>query len=92
MAATNIPWELDEAVLRRMVKRVYVPLPEYEARLVLIKNMLKKQSPSSSNSIVSFNNGNSLSEIDLRNIVMTTEGYSGSDLTAVCQEAGTNHL
>jgi len=87
MAATNIPWELDEAVLRRMVKRVYVPLPDYEARTALIKNMLKKQNPSS-NSLFSFNNGNNLSENDLRTIVMTTEGYSGSDLTAVCQEAG----
>jgi len=89
MAATNIPWELDEAVLRRMVKRVYVPLPDPEARTALIKNMLKKQNPSSP-SVFAFNNkGSSISEDDLMKIVKATDGYSGSDLTAVCQEAGT---
>ena len=36
MGATNLPWELDEAVLRRMVKRIYVPLPDSDARLSLI--------------------------------------------------------
>lgn len=85
MAATNIPWELDEAVLRRMVKRVYVPLPDYDARLALINNMLKKQLPSSPSIFSS--KTISISDNDLKSIVIATEGYSGSDLTAVCSEA-----
>lgn len=77
MGATNLPWDLDEAVLRRMVKRIYVPLPDAESRLSLITHMLRKQGPS----------GQHLTPSQLQTIVQLTEGYSGSDLAAVCQEA-----
>ncbi|PNI41266.1 SPAST isoform 4 [Pan troglodytes] len=43
MGATNRPQELDEAVLRRFIKRVYVSLPNEETRLLLLKNLLCKQ-------------------------------------------------
>ena len=82
MAATNIPWDLDEAVLRRMVKRVYVPLPDEETRSSLIKNMLKKQVTA-----LSVDSSIGMSSADLSKIVKLTDGYSASDLTAVCQEA-----
>ena len=34
LGATNIPWELDAAIRRRFEKRVYIPLPEPDARWV----------------------------------------------------------
>lgn len=37
MAASNLPWDLDVAVLRRLEKRVLVPLPEKEARELMLR-------------------------------------------------------
>ncbi|RLN32439.1 hypothetical protein BBJ28_00002276 [Nothophytophthora sp. Chile5] len=42
LAATNLPWELDEAMRRRLTKRVYIPLPEAEARRALFELNLKR--------------------------------------------------
>ena len=38
MAASNLPWELDMALLRRLEKRILVPLPNAKARENMIKN------------------------------------------------------
>jgi spastin len=43
IGATNKPQELDDAVLRRLVKRIYVPLPDPNVRRLLLKNQLKGQ-------------------------------------------------
>ncbi|KAJ3672484.1 hypothetical protein LUZ60_007205 [Juncus effusus] len=74
IGATNKPQELDDAVLRRLVKRIYVPLPDANLRKILFKNQLKGQS-------------NSLSGGDIERLVAETEGYSGSDMRALCEEA-----
>ncbi|RQM08963.1 hypothetical protein DD237_006627 [Peronospora effusa] len=37
LAATNLPWELDEAMRRRLTKRVYIPLPEAKARRAIFE-------------------------------------------------------
>ncbi|KAL6063429.1 putative 26S proteasome subunit yta6 [Balamuthia mandrillaris] len=74
MGATNLPQELDEAARRRFVKRIYVPLPDAATRLRILKSLLDQQK-------------HSLSEKDFLEIAKLSNGYSGSDLTAVCREA-----
>uniref|UniRef100_A0A671VM91 microtubule-severing ATPase n=1 Tax=Sparus aurata TaxID=8175 RepID=A0A671VM91_SPAAU len=74
MGATNRPQELDEAVLRRFAKRVYVALPVEETRFKLLKNLLEKH-------------GNPLTQRELRQLSRMTEGYSGSDLTSLAKDA-----
>lgn len=72
MAATNRPQELDEAALRRFPKRVYVTLPDFETRISLFSTLLKKQN-------------SPLNEEELKTLAKLTEGYSGSDLTALAR-------
>lgn len=43
LGATNLPWSLDNAIRRRFQKRIYIPLPEYEARLYLIQHKMTKE-------------------------------------------------
>ncbi|KAJ4957144.1 hypothetical protein NE237_013927 [Protea cynaroides] len=74
IGATNKPQELDDAVLRRLVKRIYIPLPDENVRRLLLKKILKGQDFS-------------LPGEDLERLVKETEGYSGSDLRALCEEA-----
>ena len=74
MGATNRPEELDEAVRRRLVKRIYIRLPDRKARIYLLKNMLKDEE-------------SAMTESDYRALAAKTENYSGSDLAALCKEA-----
>ncbi|XP_010209197.2 spastin isoform X1 [Colius striatus] len=74
MGATNRPQELDDAVLRRFTKRIYVSLPNEETRLILLKNLLSKQ-------------GSPLTQKELAQLARMTDGYSGSDLTALAKDA-----
>ncbi|XP_063957422.1 spastin-like [Lytechinus pictus] len=74
MGATNRPQELDDAVLRRLVKRVYVQMPDQNARKELVKQLLKK-------------NNNPLTDGDLTRLAEFTKGYSGSDLNALAKDA-----
>lgn len=74
IGATNKPQELDDAVLRRLVKRIYIPLPDENVRRLILKQKLKGQSFS-------------LPSQDLERLVRETNGYSGSDLQALCEEA-----
>lgn len=44
MGATNFPWDLDEALRRRLEKRVYIPLPGHNERKTLFQINLKVSS------------------------------------------------
>lgn len=74
VGATNRPHELDEAARRRLVKRLYIPLPDLEARSSLIYKLLSRLD-------------HSLSNDDVVEIAKLSKGYSGSDMYALCAEA-----
>jgi len=74
IGATNRPQELDEAARRRLVKRLYIPLPESVARTQLVVNTLKAEK-------------HSLSAEEIEDISRRTDGYSGADMANLCKEA-----
>ncbi|GLT59201.1 hypothetical protein SLA2020_320350 [Shorea laevis] len=78
LAATNIPWELDAAMLRRLEKRILVPLPEPEARRAMFEELLLARA------------SEEVRPYDL--LVDKTEGYSGSDIRLLCKEAAMQPL
>eukprot|EP01062_Namystynia_karyoxenos_P026000 TRINITY_DN20346_c0_g1_i1.p1 TRINITY_DN20346_c0_g1~~TRINITY_DN20346_c0_g1_i1.p1 ORF type:complete len:708 (+),score=135.17 TRINITY_DN20346_c0_g1_i1:111-2234(+) len=73
LATSNKPWDLDEAIRRRLEKRIYIPLPEREARAELFRINLKEITV----------------DRDVRNddLAARTEGYSGADIHQVCRDA-----
>ncbi|WFD26991.1 Vacuolar protein sorting-associated protein 4 [Malassezia nana] len=74
LGATNIPWALDTAIKRRFEKRVYIPLPELDARRRMFE----------------LNIGSTpcqLTSKDLRLLASETEGYSGADIAVLVREA-----
>jgi SpoVK/Ycf46/Vps4 family AAA+-type ATPase len=62
LGATNRPQEIDEAALRRFVKRIYIPLPETITRTHLLQNLLKDHK-------------NDLSSHHLTKLVEMTDGF-----------------
>lgn len=79
IGATNRPFDLDEAALRRMTKRIYIGLPDPEARLGQIKKMI---------STVAHN----LSDEQLVWVSNATEGYSSADLSALMKDVAMRPL
>ncbi|XP_023148402.2 katanin p60 ATPase-containing subunit A1 isoform X2 [Amphiprion ocellaris] len=73
LAATNFPWDIDEALRRRLEKRIYIPLPSTKGRVELLRINLKE--------LELANN------VDLDKIAEQMEGYSGADITNVCRDA-----
>lgn len=72
-ASTNKPWLLDFAFVRRFQKRVYVPIPDFDARKKLFIFYLSKLNISS--------------EIDYSEFANLTKGYTASDIKDICQSA-----
>ncbi|MBE3110399.1 MAG: ATP-binding protein, partial [Acidobacteria bacterium] len=73
MVATNRPFDLDEAVLRRLPRRILVDLPQQSDRLAILKIMLRDEKISES--------------VDLEELARRTPLYSGSDLKNMCVAA-----
>ncbi|XP_045383885.1 katanin p60 ATPase-containing subunit A-like 2 isoform X2 [Lemur catta] len=79
LAASNLPWELDCAMLRRLEKRILVDLPCREARQAMIHHWLPPVSKSTALEL--------RTELEYSVLSQETEGYSGSDIKLVCREA-----
>ncbi|PSR89934.1 Cell division cycle protein like [Actinidia chinensis var. chinensis] len=75
IGATNRPDIIDPALLRpgRLDQLIYIPLPDEESRLQIFKACLRK-SPISK-------------DVDLRALSKYTQGFSGADITEICQRA-----
>ena len=76
LAATNTPWSLDNAMRRRFEKRIYIPLPTFEARVDMFRLHV----------------GDNEGSIDMEALAGLSEGYSGSDIELVVREAGMSNL
>ena len=74
IAATNRPMDLDEALLRRLPKRVYCGPLDQNGRFDFIKKVINKVETN-------------LSDKDIMEIAKMTKGYSNSDLKELCKEA-----
>ncbi|KAJ6627064.1 Katanin p60 ATPase-containing subunit A-like 1, partial [Pseudolycoriella hygida] len=73
LAATNHPWDIDEAFRRRFEKRIYIGLPNEETRSALLNLCLKDILLSSA--------------LDTNQISDSLKGYTGSDISNVCRDA-----
>jgi len=75
IGATNRPEILDEAIIRpgRLDQLIYIPLPDQPSRLGVLKANLRKTPVAK--------------DVDINFIAQITEGFSGADLTEICQKA-----
>lgn len=73
IASTNRPFDLDEAVLRRLPRRIMVDLPDQATREEILS--------------VSLANNRLAPEVSLARLAELLEGYTGSDIKEVCREA-----
>jgi len=76
LAASNMPWDLDIALLRRLEKRILVPLPNERARALMLRGHLTDNWPEGR-----------AQGLDYGDLARRTEGYSGSDISLLCKEA-----
>jgi len=74
LSATNTPWSLDDAVLSRFPKRIYIPLPDKKACQDIIRIQTK---------------GLDISSVDMERIgdLCVANHYSGRDLQNICRDA-----
>ncbi|MCE4609321.1 MAG: AAA family ATPase [Desulfurococcales archaeon] len=73
IGATNKPWKLDEPFIRRFQKRIYVPLPDKEARIQLLKMLTGKL--------------HLADDVDIEKLAEELEGYSASDIKDIVTDA-----
>jgi SpoVK/Ycf46/Vps4 family AAA+-type ATPase len=74
LGATNHPWDVDAALMRpgRFDRTLLVLPPDREAREAILRLHLR---------------GRPVEPFDLRRIAEATEGFSGADLSLVCEQA-----
>ncbi|KAI1365237.1 P-loop containing nucleoside triphosphate hydrolase protein [Xylaria arbuscula] len=73
IAATNRPFDIDEAILRRLTSRILIDMPDAAAREKIFRIHMK---------------GESLADdVDISELAQITEGYAGSDIKALVYAA-----
>ncbi|XP_011694714.1 PREDICTED: katanin p60 ATPase-containing subunit A-like 2 [Wasmannia auropunctata] len=77
LAATNVPWNIDVALLRRLEKRIFVDLPDEASRLEMLRSYVRDDLHNSP---------------EMFKLVQETVGYSCADLKLLCKEAWINQL
>lgn len=106
LAATNLPWAIDEAARRRFVRRQYIPLPEAETRAVQLRTLLRQQNHTLTDAdierLVELTDGksflpSSFLPVHAGNMPRLTlccclKGFSGSDITALAKDAAMGPL
>mmetsp|Transcript_90208 Transcript_90208/g.110401 ORF Transcript_90208/g.110401 Transcript_90208/m.110401 type:complete len:231 (+) Transcript_90208:375-1067(+) len=78
LAATNHPWLIDEALRRRLEKRIYIPLPDFQSRNSLFKLFIK-------DIIVDDN-------VNFDELCQLTDGYNCQDISLICRDASMSSM
>mmetsp|Transcript_23140 Transcript_23140/g.54999 ORF Transcript_23140/g.54999 Transcript_23140/m.54999 type:complete len:386 (-) Transcript_23140:63-1220(-) len=73
VGATNRPWAIDKAILRRMPRHFLIDIPGLDQRREIVRKLLEEEKTEEG--------------LDLTAIAAATEGYSGSDLKELCRAA-----
>ncbi|KAI5067328.1 hypothetical protein GOP47_0017856 [Adiantum capillus-veneris] len=73
LAATNRPFDLDDAIIRRFERRIMIGLPDKDNRERILRTILEKESIAN--------------DVDFSELANMTEGFSGSDLKNLCMVA-----
>lgn len=73
IAATNVPWLMDKAILSRFEKKIFIPLPDEAARRHLLELEITHKGHRST--------------VPLAELVQRTAGYSGREIAQLCKEA-----
>lgn len=75
IGCTNCPWDIDDAIIRRFQRRIYIPLPDSEARRSLWMSLLRKSKDVQ------------ISSSELTRLVCLSQGFSCSDIASIANEA-----
>ncbi|EER05886.1 Katanin p60 ATPase-containing subunit, putative [Perkinsus marinus ATCC 50983] len=75
LAASNLPWDLDKAMLRRLEKRILVDFPDKSSRHTMARTFLMEY--------VCESNLDSIAQ----EVASRTEGWSGDDIRLLCKES-----
>lgn len=78
LATSNSPWDLDEALRRRLEKRIYIPLPEEAPRTRMFESHLKDIKLTE--------------DVDFSALASRSSGYSGADIQLICRDASMNPM
>ena len=81
LAASNLPWELDNAMIRRLEKRIHIDLPDTVAVQAMLENWLPLDLKDG------FGNEMVDSTFEYHELARELSGYSGSDILTICKEA-----